>query len=48
LDKNVFDLKETDSIFLDGNIFNVLCFTKYNSLKVNYNDYSNDKLRIDD
>ena len=44
-DKNVFDLKETDSIFLDGNTFNVLCFTKHNSLKANYNDYANDKLR---
>ena len=47
-DKNVFDLKETDSIFLDGDVFNVLCLSKYNYLKVNYNDYSNDKLRIDD
>ena len=47
-DKNVFDLKETDSIFLDGDVFNVLCLSKYNSLKVNYNDYSNDKLRIND
>ena len=43
-DKNVFDLKETDSVFVDGNMFNVLCFTKHNALKVNYNDYSNDTL----
>ncbi len=38
-DKNVFDLKETDSIFLDGEMYNVLCFTKHNNLKVGYNDY---------
>lgn len=43
-DKNVFDLKETDSVFVDGNMFNVLCFTKHNALKVDYNDYSNDTL----
>lgn len=42
-DKNVFDLKNTDSIFIDGEIFNVLCFNKYNAMKVNYIDYSNDK-----
>ena len=43
-DKNVFDLKETDSVFVDGNMYNVLCFTKHNALKVNYTDYSNDTL----
>lgn len=44
-DKNIFNLKETDSIFIDGNVYNVLCFTKHNALKVNYNDYSNDTLK---
>lgn len=43
-DKNIFDIKETDSVFIDGNMYNVLCFTKHNALKVNYNDYSNDTL----
>lgn len=41
-DLNVFDLKETDSIFIDGNTFNVLCFTKHNALVVDYDKYSND------
>lgn len=43
-DKNVFDLKETDSVFVDGESYNVLCFTKHNALKVGYDDYSNDIL----
>jgi len=43
-DKNIFDLKETDSIFIDGDMYNVLCYTKHNALKVGYNDYSNDTL----
>lgn len=42
-DKNIFNLKETDSVFVDGNMYNVLCFTKHNALKVSYNDYSNDE-----
>lgn len=43
-DKNIFDLKETDSLFIDGNMYNVLCFTKHNAYNVNYTDYSNDTL----
>ena len=43
-DVNVFDLKETDSVFIDGNIYNVLCFTKHNAYNVNYVDYSYDTL----
>lgn len=46
-DTNVFDLKDTDSIFVDGNTFNVLCFTKHNSLRVKYNDYANDVHRLE-
>ena len=42
-DKNIFNLKETDSVFVDGEMYNVLCFTKHNALKVSYNDYSNDE-----
>ena len=41
-DFNIFDLKETDSIFIDGNTFNVLCFSKHNAIKVDYKDYQND------
>ena len=41
-DKQVFDLKDTDSVFIDGEIYNVLCFTKHNALKVGYADYAFD------
>lgn len=45
VEDNIFKLKETDSIFIDTEEpYNVLCFTKHNSLKVTPNDYSNDKL----
>jgi len=36
------DLKETDSIFIDKEKYNVLCFTKHQAYKVNSIDYSND------
>ena len=36
------DLKETDSIFIDKEKYNVLCFNKYQAYKVNPIDYSND------
>ena len=41
-DEIPFDLKETDSIFIDKGTYNVLCFTKHQALKVNPIDYSND------
>ena len=40
-----FDLKETDSIFIDKKeMYNVLCFTKHQAYKVTPIDYSNDVL----
>jgi hypothetical protein len=45
VDDNIFELKETDSIFIDKkNMYNVLCFTKHNALVVTPNDYSKDFL----
>lgn len=41
-DEIPFDLKETDSIFIDKDTYNVLCFTKHQSYKVNPIDYSKD------
>jgi len=37
-----FDLKETDSIFIDKDTYNVLCYNKYQALKVTPIDYSRD------
>jgi hypothetical protein len=37
-----FDLKETDSIFIDKDTYNVLCYNKYQAYKVNPIDYSKD------
>jgi hypothetical protein len=41
-DEIPFDLKETDSIFIDKDTYNVLCFSKYQSYKVTPIDYSKD------
>jgi len=37
-----FDLKDTDSIFIDKQVYNVLCFTKGTAYKVQPSDYSKD------
>ena len=45
VDDNPFELKDTDSIFIDKtNMYNVLCFTKHNALVVKPSDYSKDFL----
>ena len=45
IDSNPFELKETDSIFIDKEgMYNVLCFTKHQALKTTPIDYSNDIL----
>lgn len=45
IDDYPFDLKETDSIFIDKEgMYNVLCFNKYQALPVKPIDYSNDFL----
>jgi hypothetical protein len=40
-----FDLKETDSIFIDKDTYNVLCFNKHQAYKVNPIDYSKDIIK---
>lgn len=45
IDDNPFELKPTDSIFIDKpTMYNVLCFTKHNALVVEPSDYSKDFL----
>jgi hypothetical protein len=45
IDDNPFELKPTDSIFIDKvGMYNVLCFTKHNALVVKPADYSKDFL----
>ena len=45
VDDNPFQLKNTDSIFIDKpTMYNVLCFTKHNALVVEPQDYSKDFL----
>jgi hypothetical protein len=44
-DSTPFDLKETDSIFIDKDTYNVLCYNKYQAYKVNPIDYSKDIIK---
>jgi len=45
VDDNIFNLKPTDSVFIDKTEpYHVICFTKYNGLAVQPNDYKDDIL----